>query len=81
MRTRKSTVTFRKPFTLNGAVGELPSGTYEIETDEEEFLVGGRTGSRRSAIILYVQSGGSTRSLAAKPSELDAALERDVDGG
>jgi hypothetical protein len=37
MRTRLSVVTFHYPFTLNGDVGELPPGSYEIETDEEEM--------------------------------------------
>jgi hypothetical protein len=58
-------------------VGELPAGTYEIEVDEEEIQASDRTGYRRTAIYLYVQKGGATRTIAAAPNELDSALERD----
>ena len=77
MRTQKSTATFTKPFTLNRAIGELPAGTYEIEIDEEEILTANSSGYRRSAIYFFVQSGASTRTVMATPSELDSAIERD----
>jgi hypothetical protein len=77
VRTLKSTVTFRRPFTLNRGVGELTAGTYEIEIDEEEIQASDRTGYRRSAIYLYVQQGAATRTIEATPNELDSALERD----
>jgi hypothetical protein len=73
----KSTVTFHRPFTLNRGVGELPAGTYEIEVDEEEIQASDRTGSRRTAIYLFVQQGASTRTIAATPNELDSALQHD----
>ncbi|MCH8617360.1 hypothetical protein LZ016_14775 [Sphingomonas sp. SM33] len=79
MRTRKSAVTFNKPFVLNADVGELPPGTYDVETDEEEIGAGEYTGHRRTAVVLYVRQGGSTRSIFATPKELDSALERDKD--
>lgn len=77
MRVRRSTISFNKPFVLNAHIGELPSGTYEVETDEEEIGAGEYTGYRRTAVVLYVQQGGSTRSISATPKELDSALERD----
>ena len=77
MRTRESTVTFRKPFILNRDVGELPAGTYHIEVDEEEIPATDRVGYRRTAIYLFVQAGASTRTIAATPTDLDSALERD----
>lgn len=77
MRTRKSTVTFQRPFALNRDVGELPAGTYQIEVDEEEIRLSDRTGYRRTAIYLLMQQGASTRTIAATPKDLDAALLRD----
>lgn len=78
MRTRKSTITFQRPFSLNSDVGELPAGSYDIEIDEEEILAADRTGYRRTAAYFYVNSPGSTRMLVIDPAQLDAALERDA---
>lgn len=77
MRTRKSTVTFQKPFIVNPNVGELSAGSYDIEIDEEEICATDRVSYLRTAIYLYVQEGASTRTVAATPKELDFALERD----
>ena len=54
MRTRKATVSFHCPFTLNRDVGELPPGSYDIEIDEEEIQLTDRTAYRRVAIYFYV---------------------------
>jgi hypothetical protein len=77
MRTRKATVTFQRPFTLNRDVGELPPGSYDIEIDEEEIQATDRTAYRRTAIYLLVQSSGSTRTIVVTPADLESALERD----
>jgi hypothetical protein len=77
MRTRRSTVSFQRPFTLNRDVGELPSGSYEIEIDEEEIQATDRTAYRRVAIYFYVQSSASTRTIVVNPADLETALERD----
>jgi hypothetical protein len=34
-RTKRETVTFRHPFTLDGMSRILPGGDYEVVTDEE----------------------------------------------
>lgn len=78
MRTTRSTVTFVKPFVLNRDSGELPAGSYEIDTDEEEILASDRTAYRRAAIYFYVESRSSTRMLVIDPDDLDAALGRDA---
>jgi hypothetical protein len=78
MRTRKSTVSFQRPFTLNRDVGELPPGSYEIEIDEEEIQATDRTVYRRVAIYFYVQSSASTRTIIVNPTDLEGALERDL---
>ena len=56
MRTRKSIVTFQRPFALTGDGGELPPGSYDIEIDEEEIQASDRTGYRRVAIYFYVKT-------------------------
>lgn len=81
MRTRDSSVTFQRPFILNGSVGELPAGTYDIEVDEEELQASDRTGYRQVTIYLYVQTAASTRTFIVNPGELDSALERDLKSG
>jgi hypothetical protein len=78
MRTRKSTVSFQGPFTLNRDVGELPPGRYDVEIDEEEIQATDRTAYRRIAIYLYVQSSASTRTIVVNPTDLESALERDL---
>jgi len=77
MRTRPSTVTFQRPFTLNRDVGELPPGTYDIEIDEDEIQAIDRTAYRRVAIYLYAENAASTRTIAVTPTDLEAALKRD----
>jgi hypothetical protein len=78
MRTRSSSVTFQRPFTLNRHVGELPPGTYDVEIDEEEILATDWTAYRRVAIYFYVESSASTRTLSVTPADLDCALKRDL---
>lgn len=78
MRTGKSVVTFRAPFTPGEIIGELPAGTYQIEVDEEEIFGIERTAYRRIATLLFVQCGGTTRSLTIDPKHLEAALQRDA---
>jgi hypothetical protein len=80
MRTTRSEVTFERPFVLNMDVGELPAGTYQIDTDEEEILVSDRTAYRRTALYFYVSNGPSTRMLVIDPHDLDSALGRDSQG-
>lgn len=77
MRTRKSAVTFERPFILNRDTGQLSPGIYDIEIDEEEIQASDRTAYRRVAIYLYVQTAASTRTIAVKPADLESALERD----
>jgi hypothetical protein len=78
MRTRNSTVTFQRPFTLNRDVGELPPGNYDIEIDEEEIQATDRAAYRRVIIYFYVQTSTSTRTIVVNPADLDSALARDL---
>lgn len=81
MRTTKSTVTFQRSFILNKEVGELPAGTYEVETDEEEILTADWSGHRRVATYFYVETRSATRTLVIDSCDLESALERDAAGG
>lgn len=80
MRTRKSTVTFQRPFTLNRVVGELSSGSYDIEIDEEEIQAADRTAYREATIYFYVKNAASTRTIVLSPAELESALKRELEG-
>ena len=77
MRTRKSAVTFQRPFILNHDTGQLSPGIYDIEMDEEEIQATDRTAYRRVAIYFYGQTAASTRTIAVKLADLESALERD----
>jgi hypothetical protein len=78
MRTTKSIVTFRAPFTLNANVGELPAGTYDIEVDEVESLTGEHVVYRRLETLLIVRSSGSVRTLSIDAEQLESALQHDL---
>jgi len=80
MRTRQSTVTFHRPFTLTPDAGPLPPGSYDIEIDEEVIQVTDRTAYREVAIYFYVRSPGSTRMIVVTPADLQSALKRDLEG-
>ena len=81
IRTREKTVTFEKPFDLEGYPDMFPAGTYRVETDEElvegiSFIV-----YRRKSTILHLlpdaNHPGRRQSLTVDPDRLDAALMSD----
>ena len=80
-RTRKKTVTFRKPFVLGGFDEALPAGAYSVETDEELLEGISFPAYRRVLTLLRLlpKPGrpGLTKTLTVDPNELDSALERD----
>jgi hypothetical protein len=79
--TQRKTVTFRRPFSLEGVGWMLPAGSYEIATDEElieglSFLV-----YRRVATTMLVPAPsfkGSVEMLTIDPLDLAAANDRDA---
>lgn len=81
IRTRNTTVTFRRPFRLGGLAEVLPAGAYSIETDEELLAGNPFPAYRRivTLIHLHAEPGhtGVKRLLPVDPGELDEALERD----
>ena len=81
IRTRNTTVTFRRPFRLGGFDEVLPAGAYSIETDEELLTGISFPVYRRVVTLMHLHSEpdrpGCERLLTIDPKELDEALERD----
>ena len=79
-RTRRKTVTFNKPFSLEGMGRSLPAGSYEVITDEE--LVEGLSFPvyHRIATMMLVPGrlARSVEMVAIDPLELAEALKRDT---
>jgi len=72
---------FRRSFLLKGVDRLLPPGDYRVVTDEE--LIEGISFPvyRRIATMIFVpaeRNGGSIEMVTIDPSDLRAALERDV---
>jgi hypothetical protein len=80
MRTVTKTVTFHRPFHLKGIDRVLPSADYRVMTDEE--LIGGLSFSayRRvsTRILVPAESGCAVEMVDIDPSDLQAAMDRDV---
>ena len=82
-RTTKSTVTFTRPFNLNGFDGEQPAGSYSVETDEELLEGMSFPAYRRMATMMQVEapsrgSAGILQVAVINPDELAAALAVDA---
>ena len=77
-RATHTTVHFRHPFRIEGIEGEHPSGSYVVETIEEE--IGGLSflAYRRVSTTIVLRSGQSSRQVVTiEPQELEAAQARD----
>ncbi len=80
-RTRRETVTFRRPFSLQGVGRMLPAGKYDVATDEE--LIEGLSYPvyRRIATTMLVPAPsfqGSVEMLTVDPLDLAAAKDGDA---
>ena len=82
-RTTRQSVTFRHPFSISGAEGVLPAGTYIVETDEQllEELSFPAYHRISTSIILPVLGGGSGSYQVVRidPAELEEAQRRDAE--
>ena len=74
IRTTRTQVTFKAPFSLPELDGLQPAGTYDVDTDEECIEGNEHTVYLRVATILQVHSLGSTRFVTIDPAGLEAAL-------
>jgi len=81
VRTIKSSVTFVKSFTLGDFDEVLPSGTYEVESDEELLEGLSFDAYRRIRVLIHLPAksrcSGFSQTLTIDPNAWDAAIERD----
>jgi hypothetical protein len=83
-RTRRETVVFRRPFTVEGIDRLLPAGAYLLETDEETVDGVSVLAWRRVRTLLYLPS----LTISPLPAEMvtvdarefERAIERDRQG-
>ncbi len=82
VRTKESTVTFARPFTMKGFDLEQPAGTYRLVTDEEEIIGLSFLAFRRTATMLEIPaisvSAVAKQVLPVDPAELEEALAADA---
>jgi hypothetical protein len=80
MRTTRTTLSFKSPFTLPELDQTQPPGDYILDTDEETDSMS-RIAWRRVATFLHLPSIAQTRGLVERvsvdPTGLDVALLRD----
>ena len=85
MRTSNTTVTFARPFSLDGVDRTLPAGAYRVATDEE--LIEGLSfpAYRRTATMIFLPVGGprgaAVEMVTIDPLDLAAAQDRDAEPG
>ena len=77
MRTTRKTVTFQRPFVLEGFPELLPAGTYTIDTDEEQIDSPLVVAWRRVSTTLRVRVDGTVECRIIDPDALHEALMRD----
>ena len=81
IRSRETTVTFRKPFRLSAIDHMQPAGTYRVVVDEEEIPATSFLAYRQIATMLHtppLSSFGNSQVFAVSPGELASALEADL---
>jgi len=82
VRTTTKNVTFRRPFSIRGADGAQPPGTYTVETEEEQLPGLSFLAYRciSTTIVLSAPYGGSTarQMITIEPSDLEAAQASDM---
>jgi len=79
-RTKRRTLTFKRPFTLKGVERQLPPGDYELVTDEELIEEPSFPVYRRVAswIMAPAQSAATaTEMIPIDPADVAVVHERD----
>jgi hypothetical protein len=80
---RQTSVTFTRPFWLDGVEGTQPPGTYAIEESREEVSGLSFIGYRRTKTTIELPGLNaalvSRRLVEVEPADLEAALARDVE--
>jgi hypothetical protein len=80
-RTHRETVTFRRPFLLQGVGRVMPAGSYDVVTDEEMIEGLSFPVYRRIATTMLVPAQsyqGSVEMLTIDPLNLAASKDRDA---
>ena len=84
-RTTHATILFKHPFSLGSIEGELPAGTYLVETEEERLDTLSFAAYRRIATTIILPSLGSSSRMrqvvTIDPLDLTAAQEKDAKRG
>lgn len=80
-RISSKQVVFHRPFWVSGFDCRQPAGTYTVDTEEELVEALSFLAWRRSATIVRLTRGGTTKYLWVDAGELDDALARDVEQG
>jgi hypothetical protein len=82
VRMSQKTVTFTRPFSLNGLDGAQPAGTYTVQTHEESVPRLSLLDWQRTATFIFLPSrpGGAflEQLVEIDPLELEVAEERDA---
>ena len=78
MRTTRKTVTYMRPFHLDGIDGLQPAGAYDVDTDEELIEDLSFAVWRRVATMIHLRGAGVTQVYRIDPVDLDASLLRDA---
>ena len=81
--SRQTSVTFTRPFWLEGVEGTYPPGTYAIEESREEVSGLSFIGYRRTKTTIALPGSNSAlasqRLVEVEPADLEAALERELE--
>jgi hypothetical protein len=84
LRTTSRTITFARPFSLDGLDETHPAGSYMVQTDEEPIEGLSFLAYRRVATVILspLRHGGtgSFEAIPVSPEALEAALARDASG-
>jgi hypothetical protein len=74
IRTTRSGIRFKAPFTLKGIDGIQPAGTYAVETDEESIDSNTRVAFRRVATFIHIQRDGASQVVTLDAADLEMLL-------
>jgi hypothetical protein len=76
-RTISKSVTFARPFRLDGLDRIQPAGSYTVETDEELLQALSFLAYRRTDTRIRLPIAGAEQVARIDPAELEAAIARD----
>ena len=76
-RTTSRTVTFHRPFALEGLARDVPAGTYLVETEEALMDTVLSLVWRRVSTAIRLRTAVGTQDYFIDPEHLEAALLRD----